>query len=245
MLEVLGVIPARYKSSRFPGKPLAEILGKPMVIWVAEAASAALGKEHVVIATDDEQIHASSVRFGFQAIMTSDACQTGTDRVSEVAEKIDAGFYINIQGDEPLVDPRAIAKVHQSNRLYPGSIINCMSRIPPDEDPANRNLIKVVTAEDGRLMYMSRSVIPGGKTPSPQDEYYKQVCIYGFTREQLTAFSALKRKSRVEAREDIEILRFLDLGFSVQMLEVEGGFSYGVDEPGDISIVEQRLRARG
>ena len=240
MLEVLGVIPARYSSSRFPGKPLVKILGKPMIIWVAEATAIALGSENVVVATDDDRIHKIVNDYGFNVLMTSNDCLTGTDRVSEVAQRLDAQIYLNIQGDEPLINPIDILEVYNYKKNHNDYIINCMSKITSDENPSNVNLIKIVANESGRLLYMSRGLIPGSKNTVSIPKYYKQVCIYGYNKEQLLRFSSLGRKSLLEGIEDIEILRFLDLGYEVQMLEVESN-SYGVDEPRDIDIVEKRL----
>ncbi len=107
-MKVIGIIPARYKSSRFPGKPLALILNKPMIIWVCEIVEKALGKENTFVATDDKQIKETVLKHGYNVVMTSENCLTGTDRLWEVAQKIKADIYVNIQGDEPTLDPNEI-----------------------------------------------------------------------------------------------------------------------------------------
>ncbi|PQJ77763.1 3-deoxy-manno-octulosonate cytidylyltransferase [Polaribacter porphyrae] len=240
--KIIGIIPARYKSSRFPGKPLTKLLGKPMVLWVAELSGKALGNENVFVATEDERIKKVVEDEGFNVVMTSDTHLTGTDRLSEVAQKVHADIYINIQGDEPTINHeiiQAVANMKVNNDSY---VINAMAKLNTDEDPGNINIPKVITTEDNEMVYMSRMTIPGFKNYENRPEtYYKQVCIYAFNREQLLGFGDFGRKSRLESSEDIEILRYLDLGIGVKMLEVEGN-SYAVDVEEDIAIVERRLK---
>ena len=239
--KIIGIIPARYKSSRFPGKPLVRLLGKPMIIWVAELASKALGKENIVIATDDFRIVKVIEDAGYKAIMTSQKHLTGTDRLVEVARKIKSDIYINIQGDEPTVDPNVILKVAKEKINNPNSIICAMAKLDSTEDPNNINIPKVIVDENMNLVYMSRLAIPGykNKLNKPQN-YYKQVCVYAFNQEQLLNFGDFGRKSKLEECEDIEILRFLDLKTSIKMIEVEG-ISYAIDVKEDIDIVINRL----
>jgi len=240
--KIIGVIPARYKSTRFPGKPLVKLLGKPMILWVAELSSKALGKENVFVATDDFRIKDIVEEAGFSVVMTADDHLTGTDRLSEVAKKVVADIYINIQGDEPTVNPDIILQVINMSKKFPEFVINAMTKLSPDEDPMNTNIPKVVTNERNDLVYMSRQLIPGYKSYKNQPEYYfKQVCIYAFNRDHLLQFSEFGRKTTIEKSEDIEILRFLDLGVPVKMIEV-GGNTFAVDVEEDIAIVENRLR---
>ena len=240
--KIIGVIPARYKSTRFPGKPLVKLLGKPMILWVAELSTKALGRENVFIATDDFRIKDIVEEAGFSVVMTSDDHLTGTDRLSEVAKKEVADIYINIQGDEPTVNPDIILQVINMSKKFPEFVINAMSKLSPDEDPTNINIPKVVTNELHDLVYMSRQVIPGYKNfENLPDYYFKQVCIYAFNREHLLKFGEFGRKSTIEKSEDIEILRFLDIGVPVKMIEVEGN-TYAVDIERDIAIVENRLK---
>jgi 3-deoxy-manno-octulosonate cytidylyltransferase (CMP-KDO synthetase) len=240
--KIIGIIPARYKSSRFPGKPLVKLLGKPMIVWVAELASIALGKENIVIATDDFRIVKVVEDAGYQTIMTSQKHLTGTDRLVEVARKIKSDIYINIQGDEPTVDPNVILKVAEEKINNPNSIICAMAKLDSTEDPNNINIPKVIVNENMDLVYMSRLAIPGykNKANKPQN-YYKQVCVYAFNQDQLLSFGDFGRKSKLEECEDIEILRFLDLKTSIKMVKVEG-ISYAIDVKEDIDIVNNRLK---
>ncbi len=238
MNRVVGIIPARYESSRFPGKPLVRILGRTMIDRVSSIAAEALGQENVYVATDDERIRAEVCARGYQCVMTGTAL-TGTDRTWQAAEQIDADTYVNIQGDEPMLDPRDILRVVEAKRLHPASVINGYCALGSAEDPASPNIPKVAVGDQGQLVYMSRSPIPGCKT-TPTHTFHKQVCIYGFNLEQLRAFGSLGRKSRLEAIEDIEILRFLDLGIPVLMTETSGA-SLAVDVPEDVARVEAAL----
>ncbi|WP_346841273.1 3-deoxy-manno-octulosonate cytidylyltransferase [Metapseudomonas otitidis] len=238
------VIPARFSSTRFPGKPLVQLLNKPMIVWVAELAARAVGAANVYIATESSEIARVVERAGFQAVMTSADALTGTDRLAEAARSIDADIYINVQGDEPLVDPKDIVRVGEAKAQMPDFIINGFSWISDDEDPHNVNIPKVITNERDELIYMSRSALPGFKEQkNAPARYKKQVCIYAFTREELEAFRAYGRKSLLEHSEDIEILRFLEVGKTVRMIETRPG-SHAVDVPEDVSKVEALLRER-
>ncbi|MDD3444501.1 MAG: 3-deoxy-manno-octulosonate cytidylyltransferase [Zavarzinia sp.] len=237
------IIPARYASSRFPGKPLVPILGKPMILWVAELSARAVGRDHVYVATDDARIAAVVEGAGFNTLLTSSGALTGTDRLAEAAAKIDYDIYINVQGDEPLVDPEDIRRCIDEKRRRPDHVINGFCWLSPQEVPSSPNIPKVVMNESGRLLYMSRSVVPGFKDQKQAPKgYRKQVCIYGFSRAELEAFAGFGRKSEVEASEDIEILRFLELGIGVQMYETKPG-SLAVDAPEDVAAVEAALKA--
>lgn len=245
MSRELAVIPARYASSRYPGKPLVPILGVPMVVRVARIAAEALGATNVVVATEDSRIARVVEAAGFRAVMTSDRCLTGTDRLAEVAELIEADVYVNVQGDEPMLKPETICQVVTTASATPGVIHNGMCRLGPEEDPANVNIPKVVATESGRLLYMSRAALPASKDARQRPiVYWKQVCIYTFSGEQLRAFAAFGRKAVIESHEDIEILRFLELGYPVQMVAVDGG-SLAVDVPQDVLLVEEAMRTRG
>lgn len=240
--HIIGIIPARYKSSRLPGKPLVELCGKPMIIWVAELTAKAMGKENTYVATEDQRIFDLVEKNGFKAVLTSDEHPTGTDRLAEVAEKIEADIYINIQGDEPTLDPASITRVIEAKLAMDHAVINAMAKISAQEDPNSVNIPKVVFNENLQMIYMSRLPVPGFKSPENKPaDYYKQVCIYAFNRQQLTAYGKMKRKSRVEQSEDIEILRFFELGIPVQMIEVTAN-SYAVDVEADIPVVEKRLK---
>ena len=238
------IIPARYASTRFPGKPLVPLLGKALVLWVAELSSRAVGKENVHVATEDERIAEVVREAGFSSLMTSKAALTGTDRLAEASEMVDYDIYVNVQGDEPLVEPEDILACIRKKQEHPDMIINGFCPISPAEDPANVNIPKVVANEDGIMVYMSRNALPGYKDRKNAPEHYmKQVCIYGFTKEELGAYRGFGRKSELEQHEDIEILRFLELGMQVMMYETTPG-SLAVDVPEDVAPVEQLLHLR-
>jgi len=238
-MKIVIVIPARYNSSRFPGKPLAEIIGEPMIVRVSRLCSLALKKSLVFVATDDQRIKDVVEKAGFNVVMTQHHHPTGTDRVAEVSELIDADIYINVQGDEPLVDPNEIKKVINEKVKHPDSVIKAYTKILSNEDPEDVNTPKVIFNNSKQMVYMSRQKIPGSKTLDlkPKD-YYKAVCIYAFNKNELKAFKAYGKKSDLEKAEDIEILRFLDLGLPVRLVETKS-ISIAVDRPDDIKKVEE------
>lgn len=238
------LIPARYGSSRYPGKPLVPLLGKPMVLWVAELSEKAVGRENVYVATEDQRIVDVVEAAGYNAVITG-AALTGTDRLAEAAEKIRADIYINVQGDEPLVHPEDILAVGKAKVEHMDEIINGFSWVGHNEDPRSVNIPKVITTEDGKLVYMSRVALPGYKDiENAPARYKKQVCIYAFTADELALFRSFGRKSELEQAEDIEILRFLDLKKSIRLVETRPG-SLAVDVPADVPKVEAAMIEAG
>lgn len=236
------VIPARYSSSRFPGKPLVNLLDKPMILWVAELSAHAVGVSNVYVATDDLRIAEVVNNAGFQTVMTSSNALTGTDRLAEAADKIDADIFINVQGDEPLACPKDIIKVRDNKLKNIESVVNGFSWISAQEDPHSVNIPKVITNERNELIYMSRVALPGFKDKENAPlKYKKQVCIYAFTKKELKDFQGFGRKSEIESCEDIEILRFLELNKTILMVETQPG-SLAVDIPDDVVKVEEALR---
>ncbi len=248
MGDTVAVIPARYASTRFPGKPLVPLLGRPMLLWVADVCAEALGGANVVIATDDDRIRSVAVDAGLRVEMTSDRALTGTDRIAEIVDRLGSDVILNVQGDEPLVDPADLLRIAAVKRAEPDAVVNGYHPIGPDEDPASPNIPKVVLDHAERLLYMSRCAIPGTKsgTPSPDTVHLKQVCIYGFSPDDLRMFASAGVKGPLEAAEDIEILRFLELGRTVRMVRTSTA-SLAVDAPEDVAPVEAalRLNARG
>jgi 3-deoxy-manno-octulosonate cytidylyltransferase (CMP-KDO synthetase) len=243
---VVAVIPARYASTRYPGKPLVPLLGRPMLLWVADLCAEALGAARVVVATDDGRIRDVVEAAGFRVEMTSDDALTGTDRIAEVAERLDAPVILNVQGDEPLLDPADLLRIATAKLDEPDAIVNGYHPLGPDEDPTNPNLPKVVIDRDERLLYMTRAAVPGTKSggPSADATYLKQVCIYGYSPTDLQQFAGQPHKTPLEAVEDIEILRFLELGRTVRMVRTSTA-SLAVDAPGDVAAVEAALRVSG
>jgi 3-deoxy-manno-octulosonate cytidylyltransferase (CMP-KDO synthetase) len=241
-MKIIVVIPARYKSTRFPGKPLVSILGKPLIQWVSELSAKAVGVENVYIATDDDRIALTVSKLGYKTVMTSGSCLTGTDRLAEVAKKIQADIYVNVQGDEPLVDPEDILKIIEAKKLYPNEVINGYAAISKDENPENVNIPKVILTEDERLVYMSRKCLPGFKDmKNAPNKYWKQVCIYAFSRKELMAYGSYGRKSALEESEDIEIIRYLEWGQIIRLVKTRSG-SLAVDVPGDVIKVEDAIK---
>jgi 3-deoxy-manno-octulosonate cytidylyltransferase (CMP-KDO synthetase) len=239
--RIIGIIPARYQSSRFPGKPLVPLQGKAMILHVAEIAIQALGRECVYVATDDNRIADLVNHAGYQVLMTSSEASTGTDRLWEAAQQVSADYFINIQGDEPLLDPNDIIRVVKEKCRRVNGIVNGMCYLSDDEDPWNRNIPKVAVSENNQLLYMSRLPIPGYKAAEKRPEkYLKQVCIYAFNYKELQLFGEAGRKTYLEEKEDIEILRFLDLSIPVYMVHT-GKASLAIDVPGDVPAVEAAM----
>jgi 3-deoxy-manno-octulosonate cytidylyltransferase (CMP-KDO synthetase) len=241
---VVAVIPARFASSRFPGKPLARILGVPLIVRVHRRVADAIPSDQVIVATDDDRIRKVCEGEGISVVMTPHDSVTGTDRVHEAVRGLDADIIVNVQGDEPMVDAAAIREVIRAKREHPDLVVNAMCRITEASDIASPHVPKVVCRADGRLVYMSRAPIPFVKKAGQVAEHFRQVCIYAFDRDQLAAFAAQGVQSKLEAPEDIEILRFLDLGIGVHMVRV-GGTSIAVDVPEDIQRVEAALAIAG
>ena len=239
-MKSIIVIPARYQSTRFPGKPLIDIAGKSMIERVYEQCAKAFPIENIYVATDDERIIEHCRLKGIQSILTSDQCFTGTDRIAEFAEKIDADYYINVQGDEPVFNPDDITELLGQLEKHNNEVINGYCEIDNEDDYHSLSVPKVVFRPDGRLLYMSRSAIPGNKKGS-FNLAFRQVCIYAFPKQSLIAFRELGSKTKFENEEDIEILRFLELGFDVKMVKMSND-SIPIDNPEDLQKVLNRLQ---
>lgn len=242
-MKIIGVIPARYQSSRFPGKPLADICGKPMIWWVYQQACKVNDFEAVYVATDDERIESVCKEYDMNVVMTSPHHKTGTDRIGEVAEKIPADLYVNIQGDEPMLSPdvikAAIMPFYSDNNLQ---ITNLMAVIDNPIDVVNFTVPKVIVNKDNIGVYLTRSTAPYPKG-SINYTYYKQVCVYGFKPEALKWFCDFGKKygkARIEEIEDIEILRFIEAGYRIQFVEVESN-SIAVDTQNDLKKVNELM----
>lgn len=241
-MKILGIIPARYESSRFPGKPLADICGKPMIYWVYNQAKKVEDFYDVYVATDDERIEKACLENDMKVIMTSKNHKTGTDRIGEVASKIDADLYVNIQGDEPLIEPetirQAILPFYENNEL---EITNLMTKIKNPVDAINSTIPKVITNKENIGIYLTRAMAPYPKG-SIDYSFYKQVCVYGFKPNALKFYCESER-GKIESIEDIEILRFIEAGYKVKYIEVDSD-TVAVDTKKDldkvISIIKNR-----
>jgi 3-deoxy-D-manno-octulosonate cytidylyltransferase len=242
--KVLGVIPARYKSSRFEGKPLCLINGIPMLKRTYLQAKQSKLLDDLIVATEDERIKQYCEIENIPVIMTSSDCLTGTDRIAEVSKSLDYDLYINIQGDEPVIDPRSIEEIINEYLKYEEEFIayNLYKIIDDITEVNTDTIIKVITNEKDELMYMSRFGIPFNKSKE-KIKHKKQVCVYGFTKRALEFFAS-RNKTLNEQYEDIEILRFIDMGYKVKMKETYVD-SIAVDVPEDIKKVEKFLKIKG
>lgn len=243
-MKIIGVIPARYKSSRFPGKPLADIAGKPMIYWVYQQCKKVEDFDEVYVATDDDLIFNTCKDLGVEVIMTADTHKTGTDRIGEVARKIPADLIVNIQGDEPLIEPetikQAILPFYDNPNLQ---VSNLMTKIKDPVDVVNFTVPKVIVNKENVGVYLTRATAPYPKG-SIDYSYYKQVCVYGFKPEALQFYCDYGMKygkARVEAIEDIEILRFIENGYKVQYIEVDSE-TIAVDTQNDLERVNQYVK---
>lgn len=239
----LVVIPARYESSRLPGKPLVPLCGVPMIVRTWRQCAKVLEPSRIVVATDDQRIEDVCTGHGIRVVRTSENCLTGTDRVAEVAESIEASTYINVQGDEPVFNPDDLGSLIAEAQRHPADVINGYCEISGEEQFRSPTVPKVVLRPDRRLLYMSRAAIPTGKDLGFR-RAHRQVCAYAFPREALQAFTSSRGKTPLEEIEDIEILRFLELGFEVRMIAMSDQ-SVAVDVPDDVQKAEERIRALG
>lgn len=235
MNKFIIVIPARMASSRLYGKPLIDLAGKSMIQRTYEQCKLAVPGHLIYVATDDAKIQQHCEEAGIQVIMTSSQCLTGTDRVAEVAEKVAAEYYINVQGDEPLMNPEDILNTIRALEDFPGEVINGFAPIASEELYLSLSIPKVVFAPDGRLLYMSRSPIPGNKKGN-FEKSWRQVCVYAFPKKSLFDFASKDRKTPLEEMEDLEILRFLEMGYQVRMIELSQD-SIAIDTPEDVEKV--------
>jgi 3-deoxy-manno-octulosonate cytidylyltransferase (CMP-KDO synthetase) len=239
--RILGVIPARFASSRFPGKSLASIAGKPMLQHVYERASQARYLSKLIVATDDERIFNAARSFGAAAVMTRSDHLSGTDRVAEAASSDPASVIVNIQGDEPLIDPTAIDAATLALLDDPDVPMATLKKVIEDHREINDpNVVKVVTNLAGDAIYFSRCPIPYVReAPVSRDDgravHYKHLGLYVYQREFLLAYSALP-VGPLERMERLEQLRALENGHRVRVVETEYE-SLGVDTPEDLERV--------
>ena len=240
-MKIIGVIPARYKSSRFPGKPLTDICGKPMIWWVYQQAKKVKEFDSVYVATDDSRIEAACKEYGLDVIMTSDKHETGSDRVAEVATKVEGDLFVNIQGDEPVIKPEMIEQVisifTEDESVYFGSL---RKEITDEDEIKATSTVKVVTDCNGDALYFSRSVIPSNLKDGKLARVFRHVGIYAYKKDFLLKFSAMKQ-TELELGEGIEPLRAMENGYKMRLKETEYS-SIGVDLPEHIALVEKEIR---
>ena len=240
MLDFLLVIPARYKSKRLPGKPLINLKGIPMIIRTYNQCKKAVHQSKILVATDDKKILNLCKKNNINAIMTSNNCLTGTDRVAEVAKKIKKKFYINVQGDEPICNPSDIKKIIRTAQKYPNKVINGFTEIKDKKMFNSPHVPKVIFRKDGNLIYMSRAQIPSNKKKT-FIRAWRQVCIYSFPYKSLKTFSNLKKKTILEKIEDLEMNRFIEIGHEVKMIELSNR-SVAVDTRSDLKKVMKLIK---
>ena len=238
--RIAGVIPARLASTRLSRKVLRPIAGRPMVEWVWRAAAASGLMEPVVVATDSEEVAEVCRARGIPVAMTSMECQSGSDRVREVARQIDADIYVNIQGDEPTLPP-AIFQPLLAPFARPEVEVTTLAVPCPAHEINNPNAVKVVTALDGRALYFSRATIPFDRDGTGFLGYRKHLGIYAYRKAALERFAALE-PSRLERLERLEQLRLLDNGISVYVADVLYD-TIGVDTEEDLERAEVQLLA--
>jgi len=238
-MEVIGVIPARYSSTRFEGKILADIMGKPMLQHVWERAKKARALDDLIIACDDERVVEIVKEFGAKVVLTAKAHTCGTDRICEVVNPLDVRIVINIQGDEPLIQPIMIDAVAQA--LLDDKSVSMATIMKKIEDPAqidDPNVVKVVVDKNGFALYFSRSAIPyrAHNSDINQVSYYKHIGLYGYTKDFLFTFKNTP-PSNLEQIEKLEQLRVLEEGYKIKVIETKFD-TVGVDTPDDLAKVK-------
>ncbi|TDJ53934.1 MAG: 3-deoxy-manno-octulosonate cytidylyltransferase [Nitrospina sp.] len=252
--RAVAIIPARWASTRFPGKPLAQIQNKPMIQWVVEQAQKASRISEVIVATDDIRIVEAVHGFGGKAVMTSPDHATGSDRIAEVASGLKCDIVVNVQGDEPLIPPQNIDQVVDTLEKDPSlSVATLMMAINDPDEIADPHVVKVVADQKGRALYFSRSPIPfhrdEWKSGSPEDlsksndkvmrQVYKHIGLYAYTRSFVLELSRMA-PTPLEQLEKLEQLRILEHGIPIQIGITEQP-SMGVDHSEDLERVERFL----
>lgn len=243
--QVVGVIPARWASTRLPGKALAMLCGKPLIQWVLERVRRAQRLDAVIVATDDERIRAAVARLGADAVMTRPDHPSGTDRVAEAVAGRAAEVVINIQGDEPLIDPELINRLAEVMVKESGwEMATAATPIRSEDELRKASVVKVVTGAAGRALYFSRAVIPFVRDSRPDGlGYWRHVGIYAYRRSFLDQLVRTP-PCLLEQAEKLEQLRALHLGARMKVLETQE-VSVGVDTPEDVAVAEAALRRAG
>jgi 3-deoxy-manno-octulosonate cytidylyltransferase (CMP-KDO synthetase) len=238
-MNILGIIPARYASSRFPGKPLVDIAGKSMIQRVYEQAKKCAHLNEVMVATDDHRIFDHVKNFGGEVVMTADTHQSGTDRCAEVAlAYTNYDVIINIQGDEPYIDPEQISKLAECFNSSDAQIATLIKRIKTEQELHNPNSPKVVVNKLDEAVYFSRSALPHIRGEEPQNwlefyPYFKHIGIYGYRADILQQITKLPI-SPLEKAESLEQLRWIENGYRIKVAETDLE-TYAIDTPDDLN----------
>ncbi len=241
--DVIGVIPARYSSTRFEGKVLAKIGGKPMIQHVWERASQALLLDDLIIACDDERVASAAREFGAKVVMTAKAHACGTDRIAEVVNPLEVKVVVNIQGDEPLMHPTMIDSVARVLLDEPSvSMATIIKRISDTAVINDPHVVKVVVGKNDYALYFSRAPIPflAHSSDVKAPVYYKHIGLYGYTKDFLFTFKNLK-PSNLEKIEKLEQLRVLEEGYKIKVIETKYD-TIGVDTPADMEKLVDHLK---
>ncbi len=248
MKRVVTVIPARHAATRLPGKPLADIHGRPMIEWVhRRVLDAGVEPRDVYVATDDERVAAAVKKFGGQPLMTSPDCASGSDRIAQAVKEIDCEFVLNLQGDEPLMPPNFIRALAQGVRAGDAEIYTVVAPLSDAAEYADPNTVKVVLNADEFALYFSRSPLPyfrdgkGSWGGPKQATVYKHFGLYGYRKDYLLDF-AKRPESFLEQSERLEQLRALEAGERIKCL-IEAGNAVSVDTPEDLEKVRAILKA--
>jgi len=244
-MRVVGVIPARYASTRLPGKPLVDIMGKTMIQHVYENAARSKTLEQLIVATDDERIMAAVAAFGGRAVLTSRDHNTGTDRVAEVVRGLDVEVVVNIQGDEPFVHPGMIDEVVQPLLDDPDlPMCTSMHEITDKEDFDNPNVVKTVVDLAGNALYFSRSLVPYPRK-SEGHRAFEHIGMYAYRKDFLLKYAGLPQ-TPLEKLESLEQLRVLEHGYRLRVVETRQDYiPLSVDTPEDLERARALARQRG
>jgi 3-deoxy-manno-octulosonate cytidylyltransferase (CMP-KDO synthetase) len=233
--RVVAVIPARYQSSRLPGKPLADIAGHPMVEHVYRRAAEARGIDSVLVATDDERIARAVEQFGGKVRMTRADHRTGTDRIAEAVSDLACDVVVNVQGDLPLLEPAMLTELVDPLRTDPTTVMSTLCTQASPEEYDNPNVVKVVLDRAGNALYFSRSPLPYLRSGPPQGGPYKHIGLYGYRRDFLFTFAALPQ-TPLEQAESLEQLRALEHGYRIRTV-ITRHTTIEVDTPDDLERV--------
>lgn len=245
-MKAVGIIPARYDSVRFPGKPLAKICGKPMIEWVYKRVFECKNLSSVFVATDDERIYKEVKSLKGECIMTPKQCTSGTDRVAHASERISCDIVVNIQGDEPLIDPSSVEILvnlfEKDNSLLMATLITPIKNI---DELYDSNTVKVVVDKDLFCLYFSRSPIPYLRDDKIDNfTFFKHIGIYAYKKDFLLKFSSMK-ESKLEKAEKLEQLRALENGFKIKSEIIPHWIGLSIDTPNDIAKVEEEIKKGG
>jgi 3-deoxy-manno-octulosonate cytidylyltransferase (CMP-KDO synthetase) len=240
-MNIICIIPSRYQSSRFPGKPLALILGKPMIEWVYLAVSQIPEINQTYVATDDERILHTVEEFGGKAVITGE-CSCGTERVYSACKGIDFDIVLNVQGDEPMIHRDLVLSLigaFADKEVYMATL---KKRIDSESEISNPNIAKVITDHDNNAIYFSRNAIPFNRDKNNSVVYYKHIGVYGYTKDFIKKYVGLSR-TPLEKAEELEQLRAIEHGYKIRVIETVWQ-SIGVDLPEHIPLVERYMTER-